>query len=353
MSFRPSSLPMLSKCGGFVSGPSEYTDAGTGRHLLFAASIKFRLGQITEPELAEIASGYDDADVESVAWATDYFWSNAQHGQYPVAIEQTLSGYTEDIEELAGTPDVSCFRDYFDLKSRHRDYRAQMAAYVVLLCQQNPDLKIVNVHLLFTETRRSECYSLTQEEAMVIVMEIKNNPRPLQRNEYCDWCAHLNTCPAILSDVRQVADGYDDERKLSIEQWHPSRMKDPEQIARGYHVARVVAKWAESMKFHALERAREGMILPGLDVKQTSGSREVTNPAEAFAVLDIPQDVYMRCADIRLNTSKEHAHRLGLIDAYKECHPGITKAQSAREVAQRLGPLLVAGKDKFTLTEAD
>lgn len=343
---------MLAQCAAFTPGPSEYTEAGTNRHRLFSAMIERRLGKITKETFDAVTFDFEEEDIAACEWATDYFMLHAQHGEYPVELEKTRTGYLPDFTELEGTPDATCHRDLFDLKSRPRNYREQMAGYVVLMCEGNPALKVVNVHLLFTVTQKHERYSLTHEEALEIVESVRNKPKVPTPCDYCNWCANQVHCPAIINQVKTVAAGYDDQKQIiDIDNWHPSQMTDAREIATGLSIAKRLVGWCESMKYHALNAAiKQGLSIPGYELRPRKGKTFCTDATAAFGIAHqsgMTQDDFMAACTLALNDSKTTG-MTGLVTRYATLK-GLKKAPAKKELLTKLAPVLKTTPDTQSL----
>jgi hypothetical protein len=340
MNLRPSSLPLLAACPCFESGETEWTEAGTNRH-----AFLYKLLQQGAEFAPETMS---DEDFQSAQWAADYIqtWRTKDA---PLHCECKMSVLLPDFTELEGTPDVVCAADLFDLKSRPRDYRAQMAAYVLMMFEADPTLTIVTVHLLFTETRSVEKFTLTKEQAEENVMDVVTATRSglydPRACDYCGWCKHKLTCSALVGPAKEVAIGYNDKApEINITDWHPSQMETAEQIALGLTICRkILKKWCDSMEFHAMEAViKKGMQLPGYSLKQTVPKQFCKDVAQAFGLSGLPQEKFLQCCDLRLNTSKKYPDRIGVVDLYKE-FLALPKATAKKELMAKLEPVMSRG----------
>jgi hypothetical protein len=332
MKHRPSSLPAVAACARFKGGQgNEFTEAGNSRHKTFADCLRAGL----------------DSDDSGVQWALDYVRIQTPADSV-YWIEEKLEWTGPDFDKRSGTPDVVCGTHIFDLKSRPRDYLAQMADYVCGVAQDMlaHDDTVFTIHLLFTETERFERFELTTEEARNIVAKVLDSaespdakPTPC---DYCSWCSNRLTCAALTAQAKRVLDGYSDDE--AIKQWHPSKMETPEEIAAALSVWRKVLKgWGESVEFHALDAVKKrGMELTGYKLANESGGQYISDVAAAYAALGLPQDVFLSACEPRMNTSKKYPDRVGLIGLFATAH-GAKPAKAKKEVIARLGDAL---KDK-------
>lgn len=330
MNLRPSSLPMLQKCSQFTGTGSDYTESGTDRHGAFKNALE---------EKPDALALLDEEDASGVSWAVEYVRTHAPMEDHGLDLERTLTLYDGEFNRVfTGTPDVICGSHVFDLKWRHRDYGAQIAAYALMHMEES-GRNSVTVHVLFAATKRAEVYELTRGEAGKLVHGIIHHARErvLQPspNEYCGWCSKRLTCAPFQEAARVVAAGYSDIEKAKT--WHPSEMETGEEIATALWLWRtVLKKWGESVEFHAMDAAtKRGLTLPGFELKSKKGRQWCKDMEAAFTASKLPQNFFLMCCDLRMNTSKTSAGKKGLIDMYAGTH-GMPKARAKRELTDSL-----------------
>ena len=327
---RPSSLPMLQQCSAFSSGVAgEFAEAGQDRHAALTSLLKDDDADglsLLEPEQAEV-----------VLWAEEYIRTKAPMDEHPLHSERTLTLLDGEFNEIMrGTPDVVCGGELFDLKWRERDYGAQMAAYALMLMEESGRTEI-RVHVIFGAFKRVEVYEISKDGAEKLVndiLESAKTPTPTPC-DYCGWCSKRLTCQPFLDAAEKVAKGYSD--LPAAQEWHPSKMETGEEIAAALWIWRtILSKWGESVEFHAFEAAtKKGMTLPGFDLKSKAGRSWCSDVATAFTVSKLPQNFFLMCCDLRMNTSKTNASKKGLIDMYAGTH-GMPKARAKREISTSL-----------------
>jgi hypothetical protein len=345
---------MLAQCPAWQSsGGNDDTSAGSARHAALALSLDLTV----TPEQYQISTrDMAESDLESVQWAADYIRTHAPLADYPLHTERTLTLLDDDFKEvMRGTPDVACGPHLFDLKWRERDYSAQLAAYALMLMEES-GWHEVHVHVLYGERRRAERFTLTHEGATELVFRIVEStygtPRPVPC-DYCGWCARRITCPALTGPAKHVATRYADADALArVEQWHPSEQTDAAQLATMLFIARAVLKpWIESVEHHALEAVtKQGLALPGYEVKSRAPRQYVADVAGAFSAAGLPQDVFLKCCDVRLNTSPTYPDKVGIVDEFARA-AGLKKPAAKRDLMKRLEPVMAAGKPTQYLAE--
>lgn len=336
---RPSSLPMLKQCPKFEPSGGEFAEAGHERHealrgLLIGESFLF--------------DSLEEEDAAGVRWAYDYIQVNAPMSEYPLELEQQkewIDPVTFDIRQ--GTVDVACGPHIFDFKWRERDYLSQMAAYALT----RPQFQEVTVHILFGEPQVAKKIIFSQESAEHIIAPIisdaLNGALTATPCDYCNWCANRLTCPAVLESAQAIAQGYSDSDKAK--EWHPSKMETPEEIAAALWIARkVLGPWCKSIEFHAREAAiKKGLALPGFQIKTQKGKTFCSDVSTAFGLSGIPQEQFLKCCDLRLNTSKKIKEKVGLIDALK-AQMDIPRTQAKKQILSKLDSVL---KQASTITK--
>lgn len=350
---RPSSLPMLAKCPRFNGGaPRDYTESGTLRHKLLAERIAGRPGDPT---------GLDDADVEGVEWAVRTIHESVT---YPddLRVEEKVKATLLDWSTIEGTADVWCVERetvlLFDFKWRPRDYSMQLAAYALALMERVPGAVRVDAYALFGATRTRQHYRFDWDAAITLVSSLVEKARDPNAKpaacDYCSWCARAPGCPALLEPARTVAAGYaEEEHKPAVENWHPSQMTTPEELAAALSIKRaVIDPWCESLEFHAMQRAtKDGWQLPGFTLKETTGRSYVSDVAAAFAALGLPQDRFLSCCDVRMSTSKDYPDKAGVVDVYRKEKAFTSRAAAEREVKAKLGDIVKAGNSGHKLVK--
>ena len=328
---RPSSMPALALCPRFDGDPegNDDTTAGTLRHEAFAAALAG-----DDSKLAALS----EEDRIGTDWAINYVKAHTSN-DVALKIERKLTLLDDDFNEvMSGTPDAVAGNQIFDLKWRRRNYVEQMATYA-LAVMRDQGFEVMQIHILYALEMRAEKFRITIDEAELMVNKIVDaarNPNAIPTtNEYCGWCAHRLTCSAVLANVQTVANGYAETEPAKS--WHPSQMQTGKELAEALHIWRtVLKKWGESIEFHALDAAtKRGLTLPGFEIKQRSGKQWCKDIGSAFTMSRMEQAQFLKCCDLRLNTSAKNKEKLGIFDAYASIH-GMPKAAAKRELLKAL-----------------
>lgn len=334
---RPSSLPMLAACPCWESsGGNDDTNAGTQRHIAFARALS------NDPEpFRDLRK--DDHD--SVEWAAEYVRMHAPTSDHEMRLEFHLNPLDTEfhpIFENGGTADALCGPHLFDLKTRERDYNAQMAAYALAMFQEH-GWDQVHVHLLFTETKRPVKFTFTETEAADVVNRIvaavKEPNRQPTACDYCGWCSKVLNCPAHLSNAVKIARERQElsmQAKVAFEAWvgqgaHTSAIEDPALMGEVLRVARVLANWCDAAEFRAKDMAiKEGKIPSGFKLQSRQGNRFVASVADAFPLVGLPQAEFLKACECKPTL---------LFETYAGFH-GLKKPAAEREVERKLGEVL-------------
>jgi hypothetical protein len=338
----PSSFPAWAQCPAFDSDPAERADAteGTHQHSVLAALL---FGN--DARLAELSQ---DA-AEAVTWAADYV--RALAGGAPVLTEQAVSFTAPDSfapggksEVFSGTADAIIVHppgnlaDLIDYKSgADGDHRPQLAGYALALFSMRTRLKTIRAHVLYGRSRRADTWALTQADAAAVVLPILDARRDPARHvpvacDYCGFCVHRATCPALTSRVEAVA------RTTTPDEWEalapairdPAAITDPALAAKALTVARYVQTWADAIRKQATELAKGGAALPGWRLQERRGAREVTDIEAAFQRTGIPAADFLTACKVSLPK---------LADAIAKAR-SLPKKQAAAEVETMLAGLI-------------
>jgi hypothetical protein len=320
---------MLAACPKWITdGDTVATSAGTNRHAALHAIL-------TQEPTSDPPNEYlalDDSDRESVQWAADYVRLKAPMSEYPLECERKDFFVGPDFTRIEGTPDVVCGNHVFDLKSRQRDYTAQMAAYSLMRFERLPGAESVTVHLMYTESRRVQVLEFDREAAEAIVQRIQESVTAPEAGytpcDYCGWCGARITCPALVARAGAVANGRED---WHLEQYHSSQIDDPAEMGKALRMARHLADWCEAVEHRAKEMAiKDGKVPVGFKIQTRQGNRFIPDIKAAFAVAGLPQDEFLAACDVKFSA---------LVDRHAAIN-GMKKAPAEREMERRLGDAL-------------
>jgi len=340
MNLRPSSLPAIAACPQYQADErdNDDTNEGTRRH---AVLHHYNLtGEFEIPE-----GGLSDESQEAVKWASEYIdmtRSGDPIFESKIAIALNVDGQAVTIE---GTPDCrdTDTRNLYDLKWRHRDYRAQLNAYALGIMQDN-FTDAIKVHVMFGYDKRAQTWDVTadeaEEELQGIVRRALNN-EPANPCDYCAWCAKSATCPALAERVEAVRSGRED---WNLANYHASQIDDPAEMAKALELARAIKAWVEAIEYHARRMALQNGGLPGFKVQNRSGKKSITDIAQAVALSGLSPDDFIRICNVSLGDLKKlHHEKLGA--SYT------SKAASDRDCLRKLEPITETGEPVVMLVK--
>lgn len=340
---RPSSLPMLKQCSQFSGEGGKFAELGILRHEAFNKLLTLEIAKNSGVPATttedEILAPIDENERENILWAVEQVKLKAPMSDYPLILETKRSFTAPDFSTIEGTPDATCGPVLFDLKWRRRDYTSQMAAYALMLFEEGWTCPI-DVYVLYAESKFAKHFTLTREEAEQIVSDVlnqaKGEPTPC---DYCHWCSKLKDCKPYIDMVNTVASNRTD---WQLEQYHASEIKTPEEMGKALRLARRLSKWCEGIEYHANEMAtKQGSVPDGFKLKSRRGNRFITSVSEAFPLVGLPQDDFLKLCDISLKS---------LTEAYSAFH-GMQKKPAERDLERKLGEVIQRKPSSMSLVE--
>lgn len=224
----------------------------------------------------------------------------------------------------------------------------QLQAYVVGVFEEFPALDEVRVFILIPRRdevcvavyRRSDLPSL-KLRVQTIIARCEQPEPDLRPTEHCLYCAAQGICPALHRHALTIAAGYEDELKLPDE-FHPSRITDPATMSRALTVARVMEKWCESVKHHALQMRIDGQEIPAHELRTRAGVRKISDPLAAYAAVRdrVSPEQFVACCDVSLPK---------LETTFAEGAPRGGKAKAKQELCEALADLGIVETGKEIL----
>jgi hypothetical protein len=303
----PSSLSLKEVCPGFRpdSKASVASEEGSRCHHALETSKD---------------DGLDDEQLQVVGMCRDYVAgveADARaHGDVTILREEKLTiagGLTFGTADLVIVSAKATAADLIDFKFGRNpvadaEDNVQMQCYALGVFEKFPGVQTVNVHILLP--RRDEVSTAAYHRADVPRLRLRietiiaraSQPDPeLHPTDGCLWCARKATCKALHNHALTLASGYSDELVIP-DQVHPSNITDPSIMARALQVARVMDKWCESVRHHALKMRLSGVEIPGHELRSRSGNRKITDALAAWgAVRDrIDPDRFIACCEVSL-----------------------------------------------------
>jgi hypothetical protein len=303
----PSSLALKEVCPGYGSDstPSVASEEGTRCHLALETGND---------------EGLDDEQHQVVGMCRDYaagVEADARvHGDVTIMREVKLEiagRLTFGTADLVMISAAGATADLIDFKFGRNpvadaEENVQMQCYALGLLERFPDVHAVRVHILLPRRDEVSLATYTRADMPQLRLRIEtiiaraSLPEPeLRPTDGCLWCRNKATCPALHQHALKLASGYADELVLP-EQVHPSHISDPSGMARALQVARVMEKWCESVRHHALKMRLSGVEIPGHELRTRSGIRKINDALAAWGVVRdrVEPDRFIACCEVSL-----------------------------------------------------
>jgi hypothetical protein len=303
----PSSLALKEVCPGFHpdSKSSAASDEGTQCHHALETGKD---------------DGLDDEQLQVVGMCRDYVTGieadASARGDVTILREEKLTiagGLTFGTADLVIVSAKATAADLIDFKFGRNpvadaEVNVQMQAYALGVFEKFPSVQTVNVHILLP--RRDEVSTANYSRADVPRLRLRietiiaraSQPDPeLHPTDGCLWCARKATCKALHSHALTLASGYSEELVIP-DQVHASNITDPSVMARALQVARVMEKWCESVRHHAIKMRLSGVEIPGHELRTRSGNRKITDALAAWGVVrdHVEPDRFIACCEVSL-----------------------------------------------------
>jgi len=340
--YSPSSFAYREICAGFInrdeSGPAA--EEGTRIHKAVETG---KLDGLTDEQRQCAEMCLQFVRCEEAAFRPERVLT-----EHKVSICEKLTFGTADRIAIAGNRAL-----LFDYKFGRNsvpdaEENPQLQAYAVGVFEEFPVIEEVKVFILIP--RRDEVSSAIYSRndlnrlrlrVQTIIARCEAAKPELRPTEHCLYCAAQGTCAALHKHALTIAAGYEDELKLPDE-FHPSRITDPTTMSRALTVARVMEKWCESVKHHALQMRLGGQEIPGHELRTRAGIRRISDPLAAWAAVRerLSPDQFVACCDVSLPK---------LENTFAEAAPRGSKTKAKQELCEALTDLGIVETGKESL----
>lgn len=334
--FSPSSLDAMSECPLYRSSPGESSDAanaGTAQHEALAKALAGK------PEWPD---GLSSDAVEAVQFALD--WLKVYTSLDVVQTEVRLEILNDDFEVIThGTTDIFIPEPLTIMDYKSGEARAhyfQLMAYA-LGAMQKTGKDTCRVMIIYGRLKRVDDYVVHEDEARnaieTLFASIKNPDAAPKPCEFCGWCAHRQTCPAIHQRGVALVQGRSDWVDVSDwlpSTWHPSEITDPVDMKKLLEVHSALKsrfdEWSDSVLYHAKEMMRKGVEIEGFDLAERK-LRQVRDLMGVFQASGLTPDQFIACCTLALGK---------LEDAYAAANPVMAKAAAKKELNAKINPYM-------------
>jgi len=335
MRLRASSLPALSKCGGWQSKPFDtaFTLMGTARHEALESLVKD--GDRTKIDALPAI------EAEGVEWAADIIRIKTTDN-HPMEWEQPGTLVAGDVK-VTGKWDLINGSQGFDLKNQFespgKSYKPQMAVYA-LMGMDRGGLDSFEFHLLYAAPKIMKTITFTRAQAERIISDIVDNviKGELKPNSYCSWCNRAATCPAMNETASKLSEEFSNE----LEAYDPKNLADPINLNRALTLSRALKPWMDEVERLAKEHCISGGALDGFELKQRALPAKVKDLNEAFNAVDLSATEFMGACSLTLGR---------LYDTYAHAK-GVNKAEAKRTVQALLEDVFLPTAYTQSLTKS-
>lgn len=138
------------------------------------------------------------------------------------------------------------------------------------------------------------------------IAQARNENAPLKPSEKaCRYCRAQSSCPAVKLALVNVTSG---DLTACWEQWTPEKRRE------AYDLAKLAKKWAASVESKVKEDLKAEVEIPGLKLTPGKKTFAVTDPAEAFRILNglypdaITADAYSACCKVGISDLDKLVH---------------------------------------------
>jgi hypothetical protein len=295
----PSKLKNLEICPSYVGdndGPVHpVTLRGTAMHEALEKADDTALdpdGKTVEHELVTMCREFQDAE------------------QVPgeiVILEPHLKTHDRDVQGFADRVVIEPPNAQGRRKARIRDYKfgfnlvdlpnvnPQAIAYVVALFLESLDIDEINFAFLIPRLDAILEHTFHRSELPALKLRlsvIADRVRQLSGKEFnlveenCLYCGLKATCPKTTAKMLPIRNSFAEADRLPVpDDLRIEALSEPQQIAYALNLARMAQDWAEKVNGFALRyRLELGQEIPGYDLIERQGKRDVTDPNAAFIV---------------------------------------------------------------------
>ena len=296
----PSSLPKLAECALFTGAPG--TSSAAERGTLIDKAIRELL--VDDPTTFDALTAEDQAVAR---WGVDEL--RTLSGGYHVETREEHLGMEVPGLSKPGTADAVCVRAQWvaDIKTGAvRNYRQQLSAYC-LACMHEHFADSWTAHVIYVDQRLRRTYTFTREQAeatvSAVITEASSRLAEPTPNEYCGWCAHANSCRAL---VRQSSEA------LALVKSETSLAEIRDKIlANPVELSAFAANWklaekqiAEPVLDALKERLAAGEDIPGWKVTTGAGRQFVEADAIARASANVSKETIILALGGKMSAEK-------------------------------------------------
>ena len=290
--FSPSSLKYVAACAGYQGrdGTSAAAEMGTRIHEALEVFDPSALHTEQEHEIYEQIVKMEQDFMANFGEIAE----ELNEIQVEVALDGTETWGTCDRFLILKGGDRAVMADYKTGISiiDPPDKNWQAKAYTTGAFQKYPDIQEIvfafyvpqhnaTLHHTFT---RGDLPTLVEDLSRVIKAGESTRPKwesgtpeleECTPTQYCRFCKHEDTCPALGGLVISVAKKLD----TTLPDIDPTDVDNPARLSELFNIARIVENWSASIKRKTLDALKDGEQLDGLKLRSMGRTRKISDNA--------------------------------------------------------------------------
>lgn len=310
--YSPSSLKWRRDCPRWENKPGT-SDAAAEGTMLHAACDSGKLDGLTEEQVTavQMVRGiYADIEAELGAEAIPH----AEECLHIRDMDPPLFGYLDRFW-INGADATIADAKFGYTAVEDAEVNPQGWAYAVALWDTHPEVE--GIRVIFAQPRldrvtigqfsRQSDYARLRTEVERIVERCKDQSiEPTPQEEACLYCGNKARCPALARLAVRAANSR--EGLTLPDEFHPSQITDPRQMAVAMRVAPILEDWAKSVKKSAVEMWLTGTHIDGYDLIEREGKPEILSAAGAYTAakaMGVSKDEFLAACKISWGELKD------------------------------------------------
>jgi len=290
--FSPSSLKYVAACAGYQGRDGTSPAAEMGTRIHEALEVFDPSALHNEEELAiyeqivemekDFMGNFDEIEEE------------LNEIQVEVALDGTETWGTCDRFLILKGGDRAVMADYKTgisiIDPPEKNWQAK--AYTTGAFQKYPDIKEIVFAFYVPQHNATLHHTFTRDDLPTLVEDLSRvikageEVRPKWESgtpeleectptQYCRFCRHEDTCPALGGLVISVAKKLD----TTLPDIDPTDVDNPARLSELFNIAKIVENWSMSIKRKTLDALKDGEQLDGLKLRSMGRTRKISDNA--------------------------------------------------------------------------
>ncbi len=179
---------------------------------------------------------------------------------------------------------------------------AQGAAYALGVFEAFAEVETLDLHFVQPRRELISSHTYTRADVPGLLLRIRTIIRRANAKNkvecpgaQCSYCRRQATCTALCNLALPIASRY---QGMAIpEELHPSKISDPRVMAQCLDAAKILKDWIESVGYHAVDMAVNGVEIPGYKLASRAGRKTIGDALAAYGAVqdDMPLDTFLSC----------------------------------------------------------